>query len=208
MSQRTPSHWLRDPLELAEHRLLERGVAVVQLERVRPAIEVRVAPVRQDARALSRLHAAVVLRRCGELLLRARHEEVRVLGNPARGPAPCGSGRSRGRGAGRDAGGAGGAGRAPRRRRSPRAPGSRGSRNRSRRRLPRGSRGGRGGTRRATRDSIARRAAPPRPSARRRGTRRCRTRRRPAGRARRRGCRRAWPFAPARPRAPRAGPAC
>ena len=82
MSQRTPSHWPRNPRELAEHRLLEGGVAVVQLKRVRPAVEVRVAPVRQDARAIARLHATVVLGRRGELLLRARHEEVRVLGDP------------------------------------------------------------------------------------------------------------------------------
>ena len=71
-----------DPPELAEHRLLEGRVAVVQLERVRPAVEVRVAPVRQDARALARLHAAVVLGLRGELLLRPGHEEVRVLGHP------------------------------------------------------------------------------------------------------------------------------
>ncbi len=71
-----------DPLELAEHRLLERGVAVVQLQRVGPAIEVRVAPVRQHTRALARLHPTVVLGRCGELLLRAGHEEVRVVGDP------------------------------------------------------------------------------------------------------------------------------
>ena len=71
-----------DPLELSEHRLLERGVAVVQLQCVGPAVEVRVAPVRQDARPLARLHATVVLRRCGELLLRAGHEEVRVIGDP------------------------------------------------------------------------------------------------------------------------------
>ena len=82
MSQRTPSHWRAIRLQLAEHRLLESGVAVVQLERVRPAVEVRVAPVRQDARALARLHAAVVPGRCDELLFRPGHEEVRVLGDP------------------------------------------------------------------------------------------------------------------------------
>ena len=49
-----------DPPQLAEQRVLQRGVAVVQLERVGPAIEVRIAPVGEDARALARLHAAVV----------------------------------------------------------------------------------------------------------------------------------------------------
>ena len=82
MSQRTPSHWRAMRASSPQHRLLEGRVAVVQLERVRPAVEVRVAPIRQDARPPARLHAAVVLRLRGELLLRSRHEEVRVLGHP------------------------------------------------------------------------------------------------------------------------------
>ena len=82
MSQRTPSHWRAIRRELAEHRLLQGRVAVVQLERVRPAVEVGVAPVGQDARARARPDAAVVLGLRGELLLRPRHEEVRVLGHP------------------------------------------------------------------------------------------------------------------------------
>ena len=82
MSQRTPSHWTRDATELAHHRLLEGRVAVVQLEGVRPAVEVGVAPIRQHANALGRLDAAVVLRLSGDLLFRPRHEEVRVPGHP------------------------------------------------------------------------------------------------------------------------------
>ena len=73
----------RDALELAEHRLLQGRVAVVQLERVRPAVEVGIAPVSKDARALLRLGAAVVLGLRGELLFRSRDEEVRVLDHPA-----------------------------------------------------------------------------------------------------------------------------
>ena len=49
MSQRTPSHALRDRAELGEHRLREAAVAVVELERVGPAGEVRVAAVGEDA---------------------------------------------------------------------------------------------------------------------------------------------------------------
>ena len=88
--------------------------------------------------------AAVVLGLRGELLLRPRHEEVRVLGHPGvvrrhvvrdevEDEAQAATLQARR-----------GAGRAPRPRRSPRGPGSPGPRSRSRRRLPRGSRGGRG----------------------------------------------------------------
>ncbi len=82
MSQRTPSHWRAMRLSSPSIASLQGRVAVVQLERVRPAVEVGVAPVSQDARAVARLDAAVVLGLRGELLLRPRHEEVRVLGHP------------------------------------------------------------------------------------------------------------------------------
>ena len=39
----------RDALQLAEQRVLQRGIAVVELQRVGPAREVRVAPVGEDA---------------------------------------------------------------------------------------------------------------------------------------------------------------
>ena len=52
----------RDPPKLAEQRVLQRRVPVVQLQRVGPAGEVRVAAVGQDAASAGRLEAAVVLR--------------------------------------------------------------------------------------------------------------------------------------------------
>ena len=82
MSQRTPSHCPAILAQLADHRLLQVRVAVVELQRVGPAVEVRVAAVGEDQRAALRLHAAVVLRRAGQVALAAVDEVVRMLVDP------------------------------------------------------------------------------------------------------------------------------
>ena len=82
MSQRTPSHWRAMRCELAEHRLLQRRIAVVQLQRVGPAGEVGIAPVREDARAGRRPTDGSAA--AGELLLGAVDEELRDARRPRR----------------------------------------------------------------------------------------------------------------------------
>ena len=83
MSQRTPSHCPAILHQLADHRLLQSPVAVVELQRVGPAMRStdrgrRPAPA---ARFL-RLHPAVVLRRASQIALAAMDEVVRVLLDP------------------------------------------------------------------------------------------------------------------------------
>ena len=63
MSQRTPSHCPAIFSSSADHRLLRGRVAVVELKRVRPAGEVRIAAVGQEQVAPLPLHPRVVLRR-------------------------------------------------------------------------------------------------------------------------------------------------
>ena len=82
MSQRTPSHCPAILVELADHRLLQVRVAVVELQRVGPAVEVRVAAVGEHQRASSRLHAAVVLRCASQVALAAMDKVVRMLVDP------------------------------------------------------------------------------------------------------------------------------
>ncbi len=82
MSQRTPSHCVAIRLSSPSIASCRAGVAVVQLERVGPAVEVRVAAVGEDAASRPRRRPRVVLRLVGEELLVARHEPVRVLGHP------------------------------------------------------------------------------------------------------------------------------
>ena len=71
MSQRTPSHC---PAMLSSSPIIaccSVRVAVVELQRVGPAVEVRVAAVGEQQRAVLRLHPAVVLRRARQVLLGA-----------------------------------------------------------------------------------------------------------------------------------------
>ena len=82
MSQRTPSHCAGDAVQFADQRLLQRDVAVVQLQRVRPSREVRISPVREDARRAGHVHACPVLRRGRDLRLGALDEELRVRLHP------------------------------------------------------------------------------------------------------------------------------
>ena len=130
MSHRTPSHCPAIRSSSPSIASLQCRVAVVELEGVRPAVEVRVAAVGEDA--LRR--AGPVLRRRREMLLGPVDEVLRVLRRPTGGPAPRGSGRSRGSDAGRAGEAARGGARAPRRRRSPRGPGTRAPRRESPRR--------------------------------------------------------------------------
>jgi hypothetical protein len=71
-----------DRFQLADHRLLQVRVAVIELQRVGPAIEVRVATVGEHHRAALRLHAAIVLRCARQIALAAVDEVLRVLFGP------------------------------------------------------------------------------------------------------------------------------
>ena len=79
----------------------ERRVAVVELQRVRPAREVRVAAVREHQVARGASDPRVVLRRLREVGLGAADVVVGVLAPPRGDRAPCGWGRSRASAAGR-----------------------------------------------------------------------------------------------------------
>ncbi len=72
----------RDPPQLAEHGLLQIRIAIVQLQRIRPACKVGIAPIGQDSTFAGDLPAAEILRLGGELFLGAGDEEVRVLLHP------------------------------------------------------------------------------------------------------------------------------
>ena len=85
MSQRTPSQRCGDGAQLADLRLAEAGVPVVELERVRPAVEVGIAAVGEDrraARAATRGDARVVLRLAREVVLAAVDVVLGVRGHP------------------------------------------------------------------------------------------------------------------------------
>ena len=200
MSQRTPSHWRAMRAQLAEHGLLQRRVAVVELAAC-PASRRSRGRARRPGRApRPRPDAAVVLGLRGELLLRPAHEEVRVLAHPGvvRRHVVGDEVEDQPQAATLQAHAQPGERRRPRR--SPRGPGS----PRTAKQEPQTSSSRKSGRTPAVlgeplgvrpRDA----PRPPRRSARRRGTRRGRTRPRPAGRARRRGCRRGSPGVRARP---------
>ena len=84
-----------DPQQLADHRLLRGRIAVVELQRVRPAGEVRVAAVGQDATAPWAIDPAVVLRARARAAPRCRGRSSRGAPRPRGDPGPCGWGRSR-----------------------------------------------------------------------------------------------------------------
>ena len=71
-----------DSLQLADHRLLQFRVAVVELQRIGPAVKVRIAAVGQHQRPVFRLHAAVVLRRARQISLAAMDKVIRMLVDP------------------------------------------------------------------------------------------------------------------------------
>ena len=71
-----------DAQQFPDHRLLKRRIGVVELQRVRPAREVRVAPVREDPVARGAGDPREVRRRQGEVLLRAADEVLGVLVDP------------------------------------------------------------------------------------------------------------------------------
>ena len=70
MSQRTPSHWCAMRESSPSIACWSAGLAVVQLERVRPAREVRIAAVSEDPASARGFDATVVLRLGGEELFR------------------------------------------------------------------------------------------------------------------------------------------
>ena len=197
-----------DPHELADHRLLRRRVAVVELQRVRPAWEVGVAPVRQDQIASLPLDPGVVLGLARELRLAGADEilgmilhpgvirghvvgdEVEHQPQPARGEALAQSGERRvaaevamHRVAADGEARPGDVLLAQVRQRLLELPTPFGIRSRDR-------------------------AAPPGRSARRSGTRPSRSPSRPGGSARRPGCRPAWPASPGGATAPSARRGC
>ena len=71
-----------DALQLDDHRLLQLRLGVVQLQRVGPAVEVRVAPMGQDQRAALAAMTPPVLRRLLQLGRAAGDEELRVRIHP------------------------------------------------------------------------------------------------------------------------------
>ena len=73
----------RNAQEFAQQGVLQRGIAIVQLQRVGPTGEVRVAAVGQDAAPAAGVDTAVVLRLRRELLLRPGNEELRMFLHPA-----------------------------------------------------------------------------------------------------------------------------
>ena len=72
----------RDSLQLTQHRVLQGGIAVVELERVGPAREIGVPTIGQDSLTPGRLNATPVLRLGRELFGRAFDEEIGVLVDP------------------------------------------------------------------------------------------------------------------------------
>src|SRR6476469_5738102 len=68
--------------QLADHRLLRRRIAVVELQRVGPAVEVRVATIGEYQRAALALHPAVVLWRASQIRFRAMDKIIRMLIHP------------------------------------------------------------------------------------------------------------------------------
>jgi hypothetical protein len=71
-----------DAREFADHRLSQRGVAIVELDRVGPAGEIRIATVSEQARAVRCGHAEVIPRRAGQVDLAAAGEVIGMLPDP------------------------------------------------------------------------------------------------------------------------------
>src|SRR5438477_4265950 len=71
-----------DRLEHLAHRLSQPGVAIVELRRVGPAGEVRVAPVGEPTCAGSRAQPPVVVGLTRQVVVAAMHIELRPLANP------------------------------------------------------------------------------------------------------------------------------
>ena len=84
-----------DLQQLADHRLLRGRVAVVELQRVGPAGEIRVAAVGQQQVAALAFDPGVILRRPGQVEFRAADEVLGMVLDPGMVRAPCGWGRSR-----------------------------------------------------------------------------------------------------------------
>ena len=82
MSQRTPSHCPAIFTSSRDHRLLSGRVAVVELQRVGPAGEIRIAAVGEHQVALRSRDPRVVLRRARQVLLGARDEVLGMLLDP------------------------------------------------------------------------------------------------------------------------------
>ena len=109
----------RSTEQLADHRLTQSGMAVIQLERVGPAGEVRVAAVGQDRRTAAGRQPNVVVRLAGQVGFRCRGCSIRDGPGPRGGRGRCGWARNRASGAGRAAAAARASGPGRRRRRSP-----------------------------------------------------------------------------------------
>ena len=78
-----------------DHRPLRRGIAVVELQRIRPAREERIAPVRQNHVTFGACNPRVVLRRALEIGLSSGNVSTRGRLVPTDDRARCDSGRSR-----------------------------------------------------------------------------------------------------------------
>src|SRR5215831_14223371 len=71
-----------DSGELAHHRFLRRRIAVIELQRVGPTWEVRIAAMSEQYIALPSFYPDIVLRGAGEIELGAGHVIISVILHP------------------------------------------------------------------------------------------------------------------------------
>ena len=71
-----------DPQQLSDHRVLRGGVAVVKLQRIRPAGEKRIASIREQPVAALALGPGIILRRAGQVEFRPGDVILRMFFHP------------------------------------------------------------------------------------------------------------------------------
>ncbi len=72
-----------NPNQFTDHRLLQGGVGIVELERIRPAGEIRTPAIGQDQIATRAFDPRVILRSPGEVMFCSRNEIVRMIFDPS-----------------------------------------------------------------------------------------------------------------------------
>ena len=82
MSQRTPSHCPAIFTQFADHRLLHRGIGVVELQGVGPAGKVRIAAVGEQQVAALAFDPGVVLRSASQIEFGTLDEEIGMIFDP------------------------------------------------------------------------------------------------------------------------------
>ncbi len=85
----------RNLLEFPHHRFVRRGMAIVDLHRIRPAGKVRIAPVGQNQITVFSFDPEIVLRLPRQQFLGAGNKIVRDAPRPRGDPAPYGLGQNR-----------------------------------------------------------------------------------------------------------------